>query len=50
MRLPRKLAMTPNTSHPSYEIILDSVVRKLLDVVVRLAENPHLESLVPETV
>jgi hypothetical protein len=32
-----------------YEITLDSVVRKLLDIVVRLAENPHLESLAPET-
>lgn len=33
-----------------YEITRLSKVRKILDLVVRLAENPHLESLVQATV
>jgi len=39
-----------NFSIFSYEITLLKKVRKILDLVVRLAENPHIESLVTETV
>ncbi|MBA7619857.1 hypothetical protein ES703_27199 [subsurface metagenome] len=35
--------------YPSYEINWLSKVRKILDLVVRLTESPHLESLVPVT-